>query len=196
MTQISQIRFIYKLIIREIPDPRISYTLLYLLSHNLRKSSYIQHEKNLIFFKKFSSFINEFYLNTYNKPFPLLKKEINPYLVEEGMVLKIPSINCEGLEGEYWDFYKVLRDFYLLNLANKDELVLLRIKNKRKMAIKNEKISDEKNGFSFIGDFPNPKENQKKEILFKKGYYWELQCKKVGLNHKTYSFYHIITKEY
>ena len=136
----------------------------------------------------FSRFLKELYLNQYNKSEKILKKQRESLLVTPEIVLKIPIINCEDLvvknnEEIYWEFYQFLKDFYLVNLSEKDEIKLSNPKKKgsfiKEKLTKKRGFDLEQKKFEFLMKIPKNKETF--EILFKKGFYFELQCAKIGL---------------
>lgn len=180
MNKYSQIRALFRLIIKEIPEARISSTMLYLLRYNLKNSQKDSlFLKDNSFLKNFASNLELFYIKKYNLPRKELMKKISRVFISKNIILKIPIINDDLIfEEEYWKFYKFLRNFYLVNLASNEEFIIVNSKKNRTKVNKmiNEKrlFEKEKVEYELYFDIPTEKVS-KTELLFDKNFYFNLK---------------------
>lgn len=180
MKNYSQIRALFKLIIKEIPEARISSTLLYLLRYNIKNSKNSSlFLKDNSFLRNFASNLESFYVRQYNSPRKELIKKISPVFVSEKIIFKIPIIYDDHiLPEEFWKFYKFLRDFYIVNLASSEEFIIINPKNTgskvKKMINERRLFQKEKEEYELFFDIPT-KKISKKELLFDQNFYFNLK---------------------
>lgn len=182
-TDFLMLRNLYKYIIKEIPDPRISFSLLVLLRYNVN----LQKQKPREFFlddsflKRFAENLQKLYLKTYNSPKESVYRNIKPIFISKFIILKIPVIlnNNDDFDEVFWDFYRFLRNFYLVHLASKNEIVIRNPKKDAKlvkeMLKKRSDFKKEREKYHEI--FEIPKGINSNLFLFNKDFYFEMKMK-------------------
>ena len=174
-------RLLFKIILRDLPEFRIMLSALTILRYNLFHKSFDNPQKfsnNISFFLSFSKNLNNFYFTQYNK----IDTVSQNLLVSDNLILKIAVIN-ENLENVKFndDFYKVLRNFYLANLASDTELVIKPSEKQKGKHILYKKSEELSGNYKDLFDIPSFKELKKQSLLFNKEFYRDLTLKKLGI---------------
>ena len=128
------------------------------------------------FFSSFSNKLNSFYIAQYNNPALSTKNT----LISDNFILKIGTISePTDMEHHFFTFYKVLRDFYLVNIASKEEFVIKNIDKTEAKRILDKKREELSGNYKDLFEFPDGK--AKVMLLFNKDFYRELKLKKLGV---------------
>lgn len=177
-------RLLFKIILRDFPEFRIMLSALAILRYNFYHKSFETPQKiskNICFCLSFSKNLNDFYFAQYNKIDTIPQN----FLISENLILKIGVIN-EDLGNVKFndDFYKVLRNFYLANLASETELVLKPGEKQKGKHILHKKSEELSGNYKDLFDIPSFKEIKKQPLLFTKEFYRDLTLKKLGISKK------------
>ena len=174
-------RLLFKIILRDFPEHRIMLSALTIIRYNLLHKLFDNPQKisnNISFLNSFSKNLNNFYFTQYNK----IDTAPQNLLISDNIILKIGVIS-ENLENIKFndDFYKVLRNFYLANLASDTELVIKPGEKQKGKHILHKKSEELSGNYKDLFDIPSFKELKNQTLLFNKEFYRDLTLKKLGI---------------